>query len=221
VWRGARAPEPEILAHHLTQAGLIEAASEWWGKAAQQSLERSALVEAIALFTRALDQIAILPTTPALRREQIKLQVALITPLMHVKGQAAPESKAAAERARLIEQAEVLGEPPEDPLLLFSALYGVWVATFQASNGDVVREFAAKFLALAEKQGGTVPLRQVTSGPLRLRPDRYHPQPHSRSGLFYVRRAAPAAPRRGAADSDLARRVTSPSANNAEAPSRS
>ena len=63
--------------------------------------------------------------TPALRREQIKLQVALITPLIHVKGYAAPETKAAAERARLlIEQAEALGEPPEDPLLLFSVLYG-------------------------------------------------------------------------------------------------
>jgi predicted ATPase len=85
--------------------------------------------------------------------------VTLITPLIHVKGFAAPESKAAVERARLlIEQAEVLGEPPEDPLLLFSALYGLWVANFMAFNGDVVRELAAKFLALAEKQGGTVPL---------------------------------------------------------------
>ena len=77
----------------------------------------------------ALDQIATLPATPALRREQIKLQVALITPLMHTKGYAAPETKAAVEQARLlIEQAEALGEPPEDPLLLFSVLYGFWVA---------------------------------------------------------------------------------------------
>ena len=60
-----------------------------------------------------------------LRREEISLQVALLTPLMHVKGFAAPETKAAAEQARLlIEQAEALGEPPEDPLLLFSVLYG-------------------------------------------------------------------------------------------------
>ena len=49
---------------------------------------------------------------------------------MHVKGYAAPETKAATERARLlIEQAEALGEPPEDPLLLFSVLYGFWVAS--------------------------------------------------------------------------------------------
>ena len=74
------AAEPELLAHHFTQAGLTEAAIEWWGKAGQQSLERSALVEAAEQLTRALDQIATLPATPALRREQIKLQVALITP---------------------------------------------------------------------------------------------------------------------------------------------
>ena len=115
--------QPELLARHCTEAGLIEKAAGLWGKAGQRSLERSALVEAAEQLTRALAQIAALPATPALRREQIKLQVALITPLMHVKGYAAPETKAAAERARLlIEQAEALGEPPEDPLLLFSVL---------------------------------------------------------------------------------------------------
>ena len=150
--------QPELLARHCTEAGLIEKAAGLWGKAGQRSLERSALVEAIAQLTRALDQIAALPATPALRREQIKLQVALITPLIHVKGYAAPETKAAAERARLlIEQAEALGEPPEDPLLLFSVLYGFWAANYVAFNGDVLRELAAQFLALAEKQKATVP----------------------------------------------------------------
>ena len=116
--------QPEILAHHCTEAGLIEKAAGLWGKAGQRSLARSALVEAAAQLTRALDQIATLPGTAALRREQIKLQVALLTPLMHIKGYAAAETKAAAEQARsLIEQAEALGEPPEDPLLLFSVLY--------------------------------------------------------------------------------------------------
>ena len=151
--------QPELLARHCTEAGLIEKAAGLWGKAGQRSLERSALVEAVAQFTRALDQIATLPGTPALRREQIKLQVALINALMHIKGYAAPETKAAVERARLlIEQAEAFGEPPEDPLLLFSVLYGFWIANYVAFNGDIVRELAAQFLALAEKQGATVPL---------------------------------------------------------------
>jgi predicted ATPase len=75
-----------------------------------------------------------------------------------VKGYAAPETKSVVERARLlIEQAEALGEPPEDPLLLFSALYGLWVAHYAAFNGDVVRKLAAQFLALAQKQTATAP----------------------------------------------------------------
>src|ERR1700688_1634824 len=117
--------QPERLARHCTEAGLIEKAASLWGKAGQRSLERSALVEAVEQITRAINQIAALPATPALRREQIKLQVALITPLIHVKGDAAPETKAAVEQAHLlVERAEALGEPPEDPLLLFSVLYG-------------------------------------------------------------------------------------------------
>jgi tetratricopeptide (TPR) repeat protein len=151
--------QPELLARHCTEAGLIEKAAGLWGKVGQRSLERSALVEAVAQLTRALDQIATLPASPALRREQIRLQVALIAPLLHVKGHAAPETKAAAERARLlIEQAEARGETPEDPLLLFSVLYTVWLANYIAFHGDVMRELAKQFLAFAEKQGTTAPL---------------------------------------------------------------
>ena len=117
---------PEILAHHCTKAGLIEKAASLWGKAGQQSLMRSALAEAAAQFSRALNQISTIPGTPTRRRrQQIELQAALITPLIHTKGHAAAETKAVMERARLlIEHAEALGEPPEDPLLLFSVLYG-------------------------------------------------------------------------------------------------
>jgi predicted ATPase len=55
---------PELLAHHFSQAGLTEAAIEWWDRAGQRSLERSALVEASAQITHALNQIADLPSTP-------------------------------------------------------------------------------------------------------------------------------------------------------------
>ena len=151
--------QPELLARHFTEAGLIEQAAGLWGKAGERSLARSALVEGIEQLMRALAQIEILPATPALRRQEIKLQVSLITPLYHVKGAAAPETKAAAERARLLmERAEALGEPPEDPLLLFSVLYGFWVVNLVAFKGPVVCDLAAQFLTLAEKQTATVPV---------------------------------------------------------------
>ena len=151
--------QPELLARHCTEAGLIEKAAGLWGKAGLRSTARSALVEAAAQLTRALDQIATLPPTPALRRAQIKLQIAVMSTLGLVKGSAALETIVAAEQARLlIEQAKELGEPLEDPLLLFAVLYGYWVASFVAFNGYATRERAAQFMALAEKQGATAPL---------------------------------------------------------------
>jgi class 3 adenylate cyclase/predicted ATPase len=151
--------QPELLARHCAEAGLIEKAAGLWGKAGQRSLERSALKEAVEQLMRALGQIEALPATPALRREKISLQVALIAPLFHTKGYAAPETRAAVEKAHcLIQQAEALGESLEDPLLMFSVLYGFWIANVVAFNGDMIRELAAQFLALAEKQGATVPV---------------------------------------------------------------
>jgi class 3 adenylate cyclase/predicted ATPase len=151
--------QPELLARHCTEAGQMEKAAGLWGRAGQRSLERSATVEAVAQLTRALDQIAMLPATPALRSEEIKIQVRLTNALMHAKGYAAPETKASVERARtLIDRAESLGEPPEDPLVLFSVLYGFWVASYIAFSGDTLRDLATQFLALAEKQTATGPL---------------------------------------------------------------
>jgi predicted ATPase len=100
-----------------------------------------------------------LPATPEIRREELKLQVALVAPLIHVKGFAASETDRATERARLlIEQAEARGEPPDDPLLLFSVIYDFWAANYVRFNGSAMRGFASEFLSLAKRRGGKVPL---------------------------------------------------------------
>jgi hypothetical protein len=145
--------QPELLARHCSDAGLIEKAAGLWARAGQRSLERAALPEAAEQLNRALTLIASLPSTPALRQEEIKLQVTLITPLMHFRGYGAPETKAAALRARtLIERAEARGEPPEDSFLLFSVLYSFWVANFNSFHASTVTELAAQFLKRAEEQ---------------------------------------------------------------------
>jgi predicted ATPase len=150
--------QPELLARHYAEAGLTEQAARLFGKAGTQSLERSALVEAIEQISRALALIAALPATTALRRERLRLQVAVITPLVHVKGWASAETKTAAEHARLlIEQAQALGEAPDDPLLPFAALYGIWVTFYVAFDGDRARGLAEEFLALAERQDAIAP----------------------------------------------------------------
>ena len=152
--------QPELLARHCTEAGLIEKAAALVGQG------RTAIARSLGVAgghrRRSHARSTRLPpyqARPALRREQIKLQVALLTPLIHVKGYAAPETKAAAEQARLlIEQAEAIGEPPEDPLAaLFAPVRLFGSRASSRSSGDMMRELAAHFLALAEKQGSTVP----------------------------------------------------------------
>jgi class 3 adenylate cyclase/predicted ATPase len=151
--------QPELLARHYTKADLAEKSARLWGKAGLRSQERSALVEAAEQLGQALAQITTLPSTPDLRREQIVLQIALLNTLMHVKGYGAPETKAAvAQVEALIERAERLGEAPYDTSLLLSALFGQWIVNFICFNGDAARELAARFLALGEKEGMTVPL---------------------------------------------------------------
>jgi class 3 adenylate cyclase/tetratricopeptide (TPR) repeat protein len=150
--------QPELVARHYTEASLIEKSAAFWAKAGRRSVERSAFAEAVAQLSRALDQIATLPATPALRQEEIVLQVAVINPLMNLGGYSSPAAKAATERARvLIEQAEALGEPLENPLLLYTVLYLAWATNFGAFNGDALCTLSAQFLALAEKQGAPFP----------------------------------------------------------------
>jgi class 3 adenylate cyclase/predicted ATPase len=150
--------QPEILARHYTEAGLMEQAASLWGKAGQKSIARSALNEGIAQLTKALNQMATMPGTPALRAEQIKLQLALAAPLIHAKGYSSPDVISAFERARLmIEQAEALGEK-QDLLQRFATLHGPWAVKFVAFDGDRALARASEMLSLAEKDGSTAAL---------------------------------------------------------------
>ena len=138
---------------------MNDKAAGQWAIAGRRSLLRSALVEAAEQLARALQLMATLPATPALRRNQIKLQIELAQALMHTKGHAAAETQAAFDAARsMIERASALGEPPDDPLILFAVLYGFWVAQRMTFKGEVARGLADQFLTLARKQGQTVPL---------------------------------------------------------------
>jgi class 3 adenylate cyclase/predicted ATPase len=153
------ANQPELVARHCTEAGLIDKAAALWGKAGRRSFAHSALWEAVEQLSRALAQIASLPGSPALRREQIQLQLDLSTALIHTKGHAAPETRAAFSHARsLIEQAAALGEAPEDPLVAYAVLYGFWVRNRMAFNGPIALDLATQFQAMARAEGATVPL---------------------------------------------------------------
>ena len=151
--------QPELLARHCTEAGLIDKAAALWCKAGRQSLTRSAFIEAVAHFTRGLSQFEVLPVTASLIRDRIEAHVELGHALCETAGHAAPETKAAFLQARdLMKQAEGLGEYLDDPLLQVSVLVGLWRTAYVAFDGDLMRELAAELLVLAEKHEATVPL---------------------------------------------------------------
>ncbi|MBV8735907.1 MAG: AAA family ATPase [Alphaproteobacteria bacterium] len=103
--------QPELLAQHCAEAGLIEKSVAYWGKAGRRSAGRSAMAEAAEQFQKALDQLAQLPDAPARQRQELELRSALCAVLQAVKGYAAPETGQAYARAR--ELWEQLGSPSE------------------------------------------------------------------------------------------------------------
>jgi predicted ATPase len=69
------ATQPELLAHHCTEARLIEKAAWLWSTAGQRSLAQSALAESAKQLAHALDLMANLPATPSLRRHDRLLEL--------------------------------------------------------------------------------------------------------------------------------------------------
>ena len=103
--------QPEVLAQHYAEAGLVEKSITYWGKAGHRSIARSAMAEAVAHYQKALEQLALLPDTPKRQWQELEFWSALGTVLRAVKGQAAPESGQAYYRARPLW--EQLGSPSE------------------------------------------------------------------------------------------------------------
>ncbi len=112
-----KANQPELLAHHYTEANLIEQAIPYWQQAGQKAIERSAYVEAISHLTKGLEILKTLLNTSDHLQEELMLQIALGFALTATRGWAASEVEKAAMRAR--ELCQKLGEPPQIFPVLF------------------------------------------------------------------------------------------------------
>ncbi len=97
--------QPELLAHHYTEAGLREEAVGCWLRAGRRASERAAYVEAIAHLTKGLELLATLPDSPARRRQELALQTSLGPALIATQGFTAPELGQVYARARELCQA--------------------------------------------------------------------------------------------------------------------
>ena len=136
--------QPELLAHHYTEAGLIAQAIPYWERAGQRAIERSANVEAISHLTKGLELLTALPDTPERAQQELTLQTALGMPLVLTKGHAAPEVEATYTRAR--DLCRQVGETPQ----LFLVLLGLRRFYFMRGELQTARELGEQLLTLAQ-----------------------------------------------------------------------
>jgi len=138
--------QPELLAHHYTEAGLGEEAVAYWHRAGRRALERSANLEAVTHLTKGLEVLKTLPEAPQRPQQELDLQTRLGPALMAVRGNAAPEVGLAYARAR--ELCQQVGETPQ----LFPVLFGLWRFYFVGAKLQAAREVGEQLLGLAQRQ---------------------------------------------------------------------
>ena len=138
--------QPELLAHHYTEAGLSVHAIPYWQRAGQRASQRSAHAEAVGHFTKGLELLKTLPETPDRDRQELTLRSALGSALVVTKGQGASEVRKTYDEAR--ELAQRVGEAPQ----LFPVLYGLGAYYSQQEEMKIANDLAEECLALAEKQ---------------------------------------------------------------------
>ena len=150
------AAEPEVLAHHFTQAGMTDAAIEWWGKAGDQALRRSAFQEAIAHLGKAIEMADKAgegaprgAPAAASAGQRLKLQTGYGQAMLWSRGFGAEETKTAFLRAQ--ELAAGVDNADER----FKILYGLWVGNLSRGEFAVGRETAEAFRREAENAART------------------------------------------------------------------
>ena len=137
--------QPELLAHHYTEAGLNEQAVGYWYQAGKRATQRSAHFEAINHLTKGLEVLMTLPDTLERARQELDVQTTLGPVLMAVKGFASLDTERAYARAR--ELCQQLGETRQ----LFPVLYGLFRFHMVRSELQTARELAEQLFSLAQR----------------------------------------------------------------------
>ena len=136
--------QPELVAYHYTEAGLVEQAVPYWLQAGQQATQHSANTEAARHLTRGLELLQTLPDTPERALQEFDLLVALGGVLMTTKGYGAVEVEQTYSRA--LELCRQFGETPK----IFPVLWGLWMFHNVKANHRAARELADQLLRLAQ-----------------------------------------------------------------------
>jgi predicted ATPase len=137
--------QPELLAHHYTEAGLTGQAVAYWYKASQKASERLAHVEAIAHLRQGLELLQTLPETPDRIQREVDMHIALGRSLRATKGATAPEVEQTYTYARQ------LCERLDDPHQRFTVLRGLWVYYLNRAELQTAYALGEQLLTLAQQ----------------------------------------------------------------------
>jgi predicted ATPase len=139
------ATQPELVAHHYTEAGLVELAIPYWYQAGQHGVRRSAHLEAISHLEKALALLHTLPDTLERVQQELDVQLTLGIPLSATRGYAVPEVAHIYTRAQVLCQR--MGETPQ----LIPALLGLWRFYMLRAELGKARDLAEQCLLLLQR----------------------------------------------------------------------
>src|SRR5262249_6637813 len=137
--------QPELLAHHYTEAGLTEKAVHYWYHSGQRASERSAHVEAVRHLRTGLALLQTLPETPQRLQREVDLLIAMGASLLAVKGYAAAEVR------ETYTFAQQLCARLDDPHQLFPVLRGLWNYYLVRTEFRMAHALGKELLALAQQ----------------------------------------------------------------------
>ena len=138
------ATQPEIVAHHYTQAGLIPSAIEYWRKAGERAYRRSAVVEATKHLTHGIELVSSLPAGAERDRKELGLSLALGRVTWAAKGHG-PDTLRVYCRARdLLDESATLEER-------MAVLNGLWNVEVHRAELRTTRQLAQEALTLAAR----------------------------------------------------------------------
>ena len=136
--------QPHLMAQHCSEAGHFERAINYWLKAGQQAVSRSAMPEAEALLRKGLALLSRVADSDHRKENELDLQIALGLALSQTQGFHSEAAGEAYSRARQ------LCDELKRPRKLLPSLYGQWVNSFFAADLNRAEQFAAEILSLGE-----------------------------------------------------------------------
>jgi predicted ATPase len=135
--------QPELLAHHYTEAGLNEQAVDYWYKAGQKATQRSAYVEAVNHITQGLEMLKTLPDCPERIAQELELQIALGPAVVAIRGMGAQEAEVVYRRSW--ELCQRVAETPH----IYPTFWGLWRLYHARADLHTARDLGEQLLRLA------------------------------------------------------------------------